>query len=166
MKRVCVHPGCVSQFVICISRPQTAGVFASQLCVCVYRLYSVVQLLYFCPCLCAGVYSCVQVCFVCVCVVLSSEPLKASLGCRQASMRLKCLNRGRTCFFLLSFSSSDLKTHTHTETQKKHTQGNTHTKLKLMSWLLDYMQWNLLTSCKIIFNLMQFISSTRLSISY
>lgn len=53
----------------------------------------------------AGVYFCLQ---VSMSVVLSSEPLKASLGCRQASMRLKCLNRGRTCFFLLSFSSSEL----------------------------------------------------------
>lgn len=86
---VCVCVFWVCRCVICLSLPQTAGVFAFKLCVCL----QITPLL--CLCACEG-------------VVLSSEPLKASLGCRQASMRLKCLNRGRTCFFLLSFSSSEL----------------------------------------------------------
>lgn len=65
-------------------------------CICIQTLCVCLQITpLLCLCACEG-------------VVLSSEPLKASLGCRQASMRLKCLNRGRTCFFLLSFSSSEL----------------------------------------------------------
>lgn len=84
-----------------------AGLSAAD-CRCVCRSAA------FCVCSCCSyVWRCVcvsvQVLQVCVMGILSSEPLKASLGCRQASMRLKCLNRGRTCFFLLSFSSSELK---------------------------------------------------------